>query len=77
MSERLPAVSGKRVLRALRRAGFFVHHTRGSHHVLKHPNRPELRVVIPVHGNRPIKRGTLNQIIKDADLLPEGFRGLL
>lgn len=40
MSQRLPAVKPKEVLRALGRAGFFIHHTSGSHHVLKHPEKP-------------------------------------
>ena len=31
------------------RAGFYVHHVKGSHHSLRHPDRPELRVVAPVH----------------------------
>jgi predicted RNA binding protein YcfA (HicA-like mRNA interferase family) len=45
MSQRLPAVKPKEVLRALGRAGFFIHHTSGSHHVLKHPGKPNLRRV--------------------------------
>jgi len=36
----------KDVLRGLTRAGFFIHHTAGSHHVLKHPDRPGLRVTL-------------------------------
>ena len=31
MSSRLPALTPRQVLRALQRAGFFVHHVRGSH----------------------------------------------
>ena len=43
MSQRLPVVRPKAVIRALERAGFFIHHTSGSHHILKHPEHPELR----------------------------------
>ncbi|MFO0985036.1 MAG: type II toxin-antitoxin system HicA family toxin [Planctomycetota bacterium] len=53
------------MIRALERAGFFLHHVRGSHHYFKHPARPELRVTVPVHA-RDIKRGTLSSIIRDA-----------
>ncbi|MCZ6906616.1 MAG: type II toxin-antitoxin system HicA family toxin [Deltaproteobacteria bacterium] len=44
MTPRLPALKPHEVLRALRRAGFFVHHTSGSHYILKHPDRPTFRV---------------------------------
>jgi hypothetical protein len=44
MGQRLPAVKPKKeVVRALERAGFFIHHTTGSHYFLKHPDRPRLR----------------------------------
>ncbi|MGA2589149.1 MAG: type II toxin-antitoxin system HicA family toxin [Bryobacteraceae bacterium] len=39
-SQRLPVVKPKDVIRALERAGFFIHHSTGSHHILKHPDRP-------------------------------------
>jgi len=76
MSRRLPAVKPKEVLRALGRAGFFVHHTSGSHHVLKHPGKAHLRVTVPFH-NRDLKRRTLASIIEQAGLTAEEFRDLL
>jgi predicted RNA binding protein YcfA (HicA-like mRNA interferase family) len=50
MSRRLPAVKPGEVLKALGKAGFFVHHTSGSHHVLKHLGKPHLRVTVPNHN---------------------------
>jgi len=76
MSRRLPAVKPKEVLRALGRAGFFVHHTSGSHHVLKHPDKPHLRVTVPFH-NKDLKRRTLASIIEQAGLTTEEFSQLL
>jgi predicted RNA binding protein YcfA (HicA-like mRNA interferase family) len=76
MSPRLPAVKPKVVLRALGRAGFFVHHTSGSHHVLKHPDKPHLRVTLPFH-NKDLKRRTLSSIIEQAGLTIEEFTDLL
>jgi len=35
------------VLCALNRAGFFVHHATGSHYVLKHPEKTNVRVTFP------------------------------
>ena len=68
--------AARKVLQALKRAGFFVHHSRGSHHYLKHPNNPSLRVTVALH-NRDLKRRTLETIIKQAGLTPDEFRRLL
>jgi predicted RNA binding protein YcfA (HicA-like mRNA interferase family) len=76
MSRRLPAVKPKEVLRALGRAGLFIHHTSGSHHVLKHPGKPHLRVTVPFH-NKDLKRRTLASIIEQAGLTTEEFSDLL
>ena len=76
MSRRLPATTGQGVLRALLRAGFHVHHVKGSHHSLRHPDRPELRVVVPVH-KKDLPPGTLRNIIKQAGLSEEEFLRLL
>jgi len=58
MGQRLPVLKPKAVVRALERAGFLVHHTTGSHYILKHPERPLLRVTVAWH-NRDLKRKTL------------------
>lgn len=76
MSQRLPALRPRRVLHALQRAGFFVHHTTGSHYVLKHPEKPALRVTIPYH-NRDLKRRTLTSIIEQAGMTIDEFIRLL
>jgi predicted RNA binding protein YcfA (HicA-like mRNA interferase family) len=72
MSQRLPALKPKEVIRALHRAGFFIHHTSGSHYILKHASRPQLRVTVPFH-NRDLKRKTLASIIEQSGLSPEEF----
>ena len=72
----LPAVTAGRLLRALQRGGFYVHHVSGSHHVLKHPDRPTLRVVVPYHVG-DIKRGTLRNIIRQANLTVDELIALL
>lgn len=72
MSQRLPALKPREVLRALQRAGFFVHHTTGSHYILKHPHKPALRVSVPYHS-KDLKRRTLESIIKQAGLTTEEF----
>ena len=72
MTPRLPALKPREVIRALERAGFLLHHVTGSHHYFKHPERPALRVTVPVHA-QDLKRGTLAAIIKQAGLTTEEF----
>jgi predicted RNA binding protein YcfA (HicA-like mRNA interferase family) len=72
----VPHVSGKRLLRALERAGFEQTHVRGSHHYLRRPDGKGL-VVIPVHGNRDLPTGTLGAILKQADLTLDDLAELL
>ena len=76
MSQRLPALKSKDVLRALERAGFYVHHVSGSHYVLKHPERAALRVTLPWH-NRDLKRGTLASILEQSGCTREELLDLL
>jgi predicted RNA binding protein YcfA (HicA-like mRNA interferase family) len=76
MSERLPALKPKEVLRALKKAGFFVHHQTGSHCILKHPHNPARRVTLAYH-NRNLKRKTLASIIEQTGLTDGEFIELL
>ena len=73
---RLPPLKPRRVLRALKRAGFFVHHSSGSHHILKHPDNPTLRVTLPYH-NKDLKLRTLDSIVKQSGLTHEEFKKFL
>ncbi len=72
----LPIVRPRQLIRALERAGFSVHHIRGSHHYLRHPEKPSVLVTIPYH-NRDLKRGTLRSILRQAGITPEELRDLL
>ena len=68
---RLPPAKPRLVLRALQRAGFVIHHTSGSHYILKHPGKPA-RVTLPYH-NRDLKRRTLESILDQAGVTIEDF----
>lgn len=69
---RLPSLSAGEILRALNRAGFFIHHTTGSHHILKHPTNPRVRITVPYHRG-DLHRKTLATIIKQTGLTVEEF----
>ncbi len=73
MGKKLPALKPKKVIGALVRRGFFIHHTSGSHYILK---KEKLRVTVPYH-NKDLKPGTLASIIDQAGLTVEEFLSLL
>jgi predicted RNA binding protein YcfA (HicA-like mRNA interferase family) len=72
---RLPALTARQVVQALRRAGFVADRQRGSHLFLFHEGRRQ-STVVPMHGG-DLKRGLLKGIIKQAGLTEEEFRELL
>jgi predicted RNA binding protein YcfA (HicA-like mRNA interferase family) len=74
---KLPAVSGRRVIRALTSAGFIVDRIVGSHHVLVYPADPTRTVTVPVHSGRDLMPGTLRAIIRQAGFTVEEFVALL
>ena len=74
---RLPALDGRRVVRALTRAGFATDRIIGSHHVMVFPGHLTRTVTVPVHSSRDLKPGTLRSIIKQAGLSLEEFKALL
>jgi predicted RNA binding protein YcfA (HicA-like mRNA interferase family) len=76
MSDRLPALKPRDVLRALERAGFVVSRTSGSHCRLIHRADPARKVTLPLH-NEDLKRGTLRGIIAQAGFTREEFLKLL
>jgi predicted RNA binding protein YcfA (HicA-like mRNA interferase family) len=73
---RLPALKPREVIRALERAGFFVHRVSGSHHVLRRVDDPRLRVTVAYH-HKDLKPKTLRSIIQQAGLTEEEFIDLL
>jgi predicted RNA binding protein YcfA (HicA-like mRNA interferase family) len=76
MAPALPIIKPTQCLRALERAGFYIDHQTGSHARLFHRTRPELRVTVPIH-TRDLPRGTLRNILRQADLSPDEFIELL
>jgi predicted RNA binding protein YcfA (HicA-like mRNA interferase family) len=58
MTDRLPSLRPRDVIRALQRAGFVVARTSGSHCRLIHQSDASRKVTVPIH-NEDLKRGTL------------------
>jgi predicted RNA binding protein YcfA (HicA-like mRNA interferase family) len=76
-AQRLPAVDGRSVVRALEKAGFSVVRTSGSHVRLVHSTDPSRQTTVPVHRGRDLPRGTLRDIIAQAGMTVDEFIELL
>ena len=74
---KLPRATGREVIKALSKAGFAADRQRGSHVRLVRLDGGKVRkVTVPAHS-KPLKKGTLLRIIKDAGLTKEQFGRLL
>ena len=70
---KLPVISGKDVIKAMLRQGYYIRGQEGSHVHLRHPTKPA--TTIPNHPE--ISRGTLKEIIKQLGLSRDEFLQLL
>jgi predicted RNA binding protein YcfA (HicA-like mRNA interferase family) len=71
----IPALTGKKIIKALEKAGFVVIRIKRSHHFLSHPD--SRKTVVPIHSGETIGKGLFAQILKDCDLTLDEFLKLL
>lgn len=73
---KVPSLSYREIVSALRRDGWVVVRQKGSHMRLqKHLGERTMKLTVPAH--RPVKRSTLSQIIKQAEMDVDKFLELL
>lgn len=72
---RLPTVNARKVIAALKRAGFEEAKQRGSHLYFWHPVR-KLETSVPIHPG-DLKRSLVRGILQQAGLTEDEFRKLL
>ena len=72
---RMPRVTGAHVVRSLRKVGFELVRQRGSHAIMKHPDRRS--TVVPIHGGETIGVGLMSKIQRDVGIDREAFIDLL
>lgn len=72
---RLPNLNARKIIQALKRAGFAEDGQRGSHLYFWHEEK-KLLTSVPIHGG-DVKRSLLKQIIRQAGLTENEFRKLL
>lgn len=72
---KLPVVSGREAVKALRKAGYEIDHQTGSHMILRRTPPPHRRLTVPDH--KELAKGTLRAIIREAGLTVDEFAALL
>ena len=77
MPPKLPVLKPREVIAALLRAGFYVHHHKGSHARLLHHTKLGLHVTVPVHSKDIPPSLLKHRILKQANLSDEEFLKLL
>ena len=75
MSEKLPSLTPKKVIRVFEQAGFVVWRQRGSHVVMVNEYLNK-QLIIPFH-RKDIKKGLLSALIKQAGLSIQEFKALI
>ena len=73
----LPQIPGHRLIRALQKTGFVLMRQTGGHAVLRHQVDLSRRAIVPVHGSKAVKPGTLRAILRGAKISVEELITLL
>ena len=72
---RLPRITGKQLLSALRKAGFVLVRIKGSHHFVRHADGRT--TTVPVHTGDIIGPGLISDILRDVEMSREELAQLL
>jgi len=75
VSDKLPTVNSRQVVKILEALGFECIRQSGSHATFRHPDGRW--TIVSIHPSKTIPRGTLRKIIRDAGLTVEEFKELL
>lgn len=73
---KLPSIRARDLVRVAESVGFVFDRQAGSHAVF-YRDADKRRIVIPMHGSKDLKPGTLRGIIRDMGLTVEEFAALL
>lgn len=75
---KLPQINGQDLCKSLEKDGFIFVRQTGSHKIYqKQTEEGKITIPVPVHSNRPLKKGTLSNILKKAGISKEKLIFLL
>jgi len=72
MSEGLPRLTAREIVRVLERQGFTLSRSSGSHHIYK--DATGRRVTVPVHAGKTLHPKVLQSILRDMEMTAEDLR---
>ena len=72
MSERLPRLTAREIVRVLERRGFTLSRSSGGHHIYK--DAAGKRATVPVHPGRILHPKVLSSIMRDVELTPDELK---
>ncbi|HEU5054085.1 MAG TPA: type II toxin-antitoxin system HicA family toxin [Hanamia sp.] len=55
------------LLKIMKMDGWYEVRQKGSHIIMQHPTKPNI-IPVPFHGSKEMKKGTLRQILKMAEI---------
>ena len=68
---KIPAITPQKIIKILKKKGFVLDRTKGSHHIYYHAETKK-RIVIPFH-KKDLPKGTLHEILRQAGLNKKEF----
>ncbi|MCK5320079.1 type II toxin-antitoxin system HicA family toxin [Candidatus Parcubacteria bacterium] len=69
MTQKLPVIKPKQIVKILKKIGFVERRQTGSHLILSNPDTNKI-VPVPMHA-KELKKGTLLSILRQADITKE------
>ncbi|MGH7909864.1 MAG: type II toxin-antitoxin system HicA family toxin [Thermodesulfobacteriota bacterium] len=63
----MKSVSGKELCKILEKKGWNLLRIQGSHHIYGKEGKEEI-IVVPVHGNKDLKKGLLRKIMRITEI---------
>ena len=75
MSQKLPRITAKDIIRILEKKGFVLIRQSGSHRIYR--NEKGKRVTVPYHSGKILHPKLLKSILADAEITVEEFRRML
>lgn len=73
---KLPVVNARKLIKVLKKSGFVLDRTQGSHFIFYHPEK-KIIVSVPVHKGRDLGRGITKAILADAKISDQEFLKLI
>lgn len=73
--KKMPSFTPKEVIKILKKKGFKLDRSRGSHQIYIHKQK-QLRAIVPMHC-KDLPKGTFFSILKQADISKEELEKLL